>query len=307
MKRILILVLGLMIATAALAQDARYTTKVGDETMVAVQTPHPAPAAGRGDPAWQDTLRWEKATYIAVHFAKMELAPGEKVTISTPDGKFAYSYTGCGRSKTCSPFWAAHVPGDTALITYYANGEEPGFGYIVDAYAHGYPAPWRFPQGATEGICGVGQHAERHLLPEHRARHLRQLARRRAPAVGRQRPVHRVALRLRRARDDEQPLHLRAVRRGQRRLRVHGRRGHLRDRLHDQPVLPRHDLGRGDLGHLRHHELQRGLHRGPASPARGSEAVGRLRLPEAARQRRLPSASASTCPATPPDGASGSR
>ena len=157
MKKVLILVLGLLIATTALAANDKYITKVGEEVMTFRETPHPITATERAGEVWQDVFRYPGATYIAVHFARFDLERGEKVVISTPDGKYAYGFQGMGKDPSGN-FWATHVPGDTAVVTYYHNGDKPGWGYVVDKYAHGYPAPVKWPPvdpAATEGICGA--------------------------------------------------------------------------------------------------------------------------------------------------------
>ena len=112
MKRLLISMVGLLIVTsAALAVDPERTRRIGEESAVKTETPHPVPRAAAGTPAWRDVFHWKDASYIAVHFEKFDLAPGERVVVRTPDGRYAYSFEGEGKPGSGGTFWATHVPG----------------------------------------------------------------------------------------------------------------------------------------------------------------------------------------------------
>jgi subtilisin-like proprotein convertase family protein len=158
MKRLLIsLVLLLIVTSAALAVDPERTRRIGEEFAVKTETPHPVPRTAAGTPAWRDVFHWEDASYIAVHFEKFDLAPGEKVIVRTPDGRYAHSFEGEGKPKSGGTFWATHVPGDTCEVLYYGNSEAPGWGYSIDKFAHGYPAPQHAVESggdALRTICG---------------------------------------------------------------------------------------------------------------------------------------------------------
>ena len=82
------------------------------------------------------------------------------VVVRTPDGRYAYTFTGEGKPGTGGEFWATHVPGDTCELHYYSSGGGEGFGYVVDKIAHGFPAPARQGQDTLapeqiDSICGA--------------------------------------------------------------------------------------------------------------------------------------------------------
>src|SRR5437870_5508237 len=143
MKKLVPVVLGLSFATLAMAMDPGRVVKIGEEAMVRMETPHPLPAVEANGPAWRDIFTWPGASYIADHFERFVLAPGEKVVVSTSDGAHSSTFEAEGKPLTGGTFWATHVPGDTCIVTSYGNGGRPGFGYVVDRFAHGYPAPLR--------------------------------------------------------------------------------------------------------------------------------------------------------------------
>ena len=94
------------------------------------------------------------ATYIRVHFSRFELAAGERVLVSDPDGNDLRVYEGRGPHGT-GEFWAFSVTGEAAVIrTQSALGD--GSGFEVDSYGRGY-APW--PGGSDpvtpESVCGT--------------------------------------------------------------------------------------------------------------------------------------------------------
>jgi len=120
----------------------RNLTVVGDviELDNPIETAHPyTPGA-----TWQTTLQYENASYISVHFAEFNLAPGDVVTLSSPDEAYIHSYSGQGKKindqEALSAFWAAHVPGDTMVITLHSNSPQSSYGFRIDKIAKGLPA-----------------------------------------------------------------------------------------------------------------------------------------------------------------------
>lgn len=114
--------------------------QVGEEVNETYETAHPY--AGTGI-VWEHTFQSPKASYIRVHFSKFELAAGDYVEITSPDGKYKYRYEGKGKvvrggQAVLSEFWASHIPGDTAIVTLYVAGSGNGYGFVIDKWAHGY-------------------------------------------------------------------------------------------------------------------------------------------------------------------------
>jgi len=110
---------------------------LGEEAHLRTETPHPVPRVEAGEVAWRDVFTWPHASYIAVHFERFDLAPGERVVVRTPDGSHAYTFEGEGKAGSDGTFWATHVPGDTCEVLYYGNGNRPGWGYVVDWIGRG--------------------------------------------------------------------------------------------------------------------------------------------------------------------------
>lgn len=92
------------------------------------------------------------ATYIAVHFDKFNLAPGDKLIVSDPLGGQDYELTGLGKMDL-GEFWAQHVKGDTVVLELITAGDKPGKGFRIDEYAAGFADLGAPP--LTEEICGV--------------------------------------------------------------------------------------------------------------------------------------------------------
>ncbi len=146
--------------TLSWAMDRERVTIVGEEAYVKNETPHPVPAMESGDEVWRDVFQWEKASYIAVHFERFRLAPGERVVVRTPDGRHSFEYVGEGRSGTGGTFWARRVPGDTCEVLYYGSKDARGWGYAIDMFAHGFPQEDGGAELDTETICGTGDDGE---------------------------------------------------------------------------------------------------------------------------------------------------
>lgn len=115
--------------------------QVGEPVMEKVESPHPY--SGKDAVAFQEVFYYPNAGYIAIHFSKFDLAPGDYVEISTPDGSYSYTYRGQGKQvrqgqAIISEFWATHIPGDTAVLTLHANSRKGGWGFEIDQWARGY-------------------------------------------------------------------------------------------------------------------------------------------------------------------------
>ncbi len=113
---------------------------VGEEEQESFETLHPYDGTGV---VWNRAFHWPNASYISIHFSKFDLAPGDYVEISSPDGKYKYRYEGRGKvvrggKAVISSFWASHIPGDTALVMLYKNNSTRGFGFEIDKWSHGF-------------------------------------------------------------------------------------------------------------------------------------------------------------------------
>jgi hypothetical protein len=122
--------------------------EVGEKVKQTFETPHPYP--GEKGVLWQKEFYHPEASYIAIHFSKFELANGDYVEISSPEGSFKYTYKGKGKKvkrfndkkklveKEISQFWATHIPGDRAIVKLVSNNKQNAFGFVIDEWVRGY-------------------------------------------------------------------------------------------------------------------------------------------------------------------------
>jgi len=116
--------------------------QVGEEVHETHETPHPYAYEATGV-VWEQTFHWPRASYINIHFTEFDLAPGDYVEISSPDGKYKYRYEGKGKvvrggKVTLAEFWASHISGDTAIVRFYNTSAEGAQGFKIDKWARGY-------------------------------------------------------------------------------------------------------------------------------------------------------------------------
>jgi len=150
-------------AYAALFQSG--AQRVGEEVELSLGETTPA-FARQGRAAVETalvstrTIHHPGASYVAAHFSRMELAPGDSVIVRAPDYSRVWRYTGYGKGTyglgpEAEGFWAVHIPGETVIIEFWSNGAGESFGYSIDKYARGYDAWETAEQGgpATESLC----------------------------------------------------------------------------------------------------------------------------------------------------------
>lgn len=111
------------------------------------------------------TIHEPGSTYIKVHFAEMNLADGETVTVSSPDGTQVHTYPGSGFTTDSDPgFWALSIIGDTAIIEIHgriANANVVAGNVSIDKYARGYSeAELSSDVASTESTCGSNQRTD---------------------------------------------------------------------------------------------------------------------------------------------------
>lgn len=133
----------LVLAVAAALAPATAKTRVGGVVPYYAATPAPYPQGHESMPAvWVDEIRSPGASFLRVHFSEFDLAPGDRVVITDPEGKQRHVYTARG-PRSGGPFWTLSIEGDTAVVTLRARGNG-GRGYVIDQIGEG------FAPGATE-------------------------------------------------------------------------------------------------------------------------------------------------------------
>ncbi len=142
-KSLILVVLAILAGMTVAPALAQKPVTVGEHVKQSFATPHPYPA-GDGETqrlVWSDQIFHPGAVYIAPHFARFQLAPGDRVIIRSPDGAQSWTYTGLGKADlglTEDGFFAVHLKGDTAIVELWAVSPEPGWGYEIDLYGRGY-------------------------------------------------------------------------------------------------------------------------------------------------------------------------
>lgn len=160
--------------------QAEHPITVGEHVVERFETPHPYPSSGATQPllTWVDEITFPGATYIAVHFERMDLAEGDFVVVRSPDGSQSRTYTRFGRhdlGATPDGFFATHVKGDSAIVELFTTGESGSWGYSIDRYGRGFnddEIRWFWSQGLgeemnlaqpideSEQICGTNDTEE---------------------------------------------------------------------------------------------------------------------------------------------------
>ncbi|MGD2092402.1 MAG: trypsin-like peptidase domain-containing protein [Candidatus Aminicenantes bacterium] len=123
--------------------------QVGEKVKQRFETPHPYP--GEKGVVWQKEFHHTDAGFIAIHFKQFHLAKGDYLEISSPDGRFKYTYTEKGKKvkrfkknkknreeKQISEFWATHIPGDRAIVKLVSKNKQNAFGFVIDEWVRGY-------------------------------------------------------------------------------------------------------------------------------------------------------------------------
>lgn len=148
------LVFGLALTVSASAAVAA-PAKVGELERTAVGSMHPYLADGPNRPiSW--SVAYPGATYIRVHFSSFDLAEGDSLTLSSPDGLQRFTYEGAGPHGS-GEFWANTIVGDAAVVTLHApNGG--GEGFEIDSFGRGIVdigGPLPTPPASPESVCGT--------------------------------------------------------------------------------------------------------------------------------------------------------
>jgi V8-like Glu-specific endopeptidase len=146
-------ILALGFAVPEAADQARL--KVGDVRPYRAETPHPYPLGTEARPVvWTDRVISPGAEFVRVHLTKLHLAPGDYLTVSSPDGSQIWTYEGRGPHGN-GDVWAFAIEGDTAILELH-GGRGDGHGYVIDAVGHGtVPLDRKKNDPTLEVVCGT--------------------------------------------------------------------------------------------------------------------------------------------------------
>lgn len=111
------------------------------------------------------TISHPGATYIKVSFASLDLAPGDHLTVASPDGAEKHTYhgepgdgmrdsdTGYTRHGG-SGFAALSIEGDTAEVTVHRSSGSKADGAVIDGYWRGYDdKEYAKANAGTRSVC----------------------------------------------------------------------------------------------------------------------------------------------------------
>jgi len=140
MKKLLAVTLAIVLAMV-LSTPLSAKVKVGEIVNEKFEMTHPS-MGGKGVIA-EKVFSWPGAGYIAIHFSKFNLAPGDYVEISDPGRSRFYTYREKGKYigpglPLMSEFWAAHIPGDTAIVRLISVRGKGMSRFTIDQWARGY-------------------------------------------------------------------------------------------------------------------------------------------------------------------------
>ena len=133
--------------TSAPAWARQKPTTIGEHVEVDLHTSHPYVGSGAPVPqlTWSQEIHHSGATYIAVHFARFQLAPGDYAVVRSPDSTQLWRYEGLGKGdRGLDPggFFAVHIKGDRAVVELFTAGlnlgASPAYGLHVDRYGRGF-------------------------------------------------------------------------------------------------------------------------------------------------------------------------
>lgn len=136
----------LMMAFLAIGSNSLFAAvRVGEEVVQTFETQHPY--EGKKGVVWEEEISYPNAGYISIHFSQFDLAKGDVLEISSPDGKYFYTYKEKGKkvkhrthTEVLSSFWATHIPGDTAIVRLISKNKNSAYGFVIDKWVRGYEA-----------------------------------------------------------------------------------------------------------------------------------------------------------------------
>lgn len=134
-------IMAALLGMAATAQAQR--VKVGEELRYEAATAAYPRGAAHRPVSWSETIVSPGATFIRVHFDRMNLPDGDYVTVSSPETDEFWTYSGRGPNGT-GEFWSFAVESDTAVVELHSGPKRRGghYGVAIDRIAHGTRPLW---------------------------------------------------------------------------------------------------------------------------------------------------------------------
>ena len=156
-----VVVVGALALLGMVAPAQAQRVKIGEERSYEAATPSVYPRGAAHRPVvWSETIVSSGATFLRVHFDRLNLPDGDYVTVSSPDSDEFWTYTGRGPNGT-GEFWSFAVESDTAVVELHAGPRRFGkakasfYGLSVDRIAHGTKPYWGDDGPETQILCGT--------------------------------------------------------------------------------------------------------------------------------------------------------
>lgn len=120
-------------------QDNTITT-VGEEVKQVYESPHPYAGAknNTSEIVWSEAIVYKEASYIAVHFSKVQLSKGDFIIVRSPDGKRSWKYQDLSVDSKSQGFWSINIYGEKAIVEIHSKNKAGSYGYSIDKIARGY-------------------------------------------------------------------------------------------------------------------------------------------------------------------------
>jgi len=114
--------------------------QVGEEVKQVYESPHPYVGTEKteGDLVWREEIVYSGASYIAVHFSKVELAKGDFIVVKSHDGESSWKYADLDVELKSQGRWTIPIYGEKAIIEIHSKNKEGSYGYSIDKIARGY-------------------------------------------------------------------------------------------------------------------------------------------------------------------------
>lgn len=112
--------------------------KIGEELLKTFSTPHPYKGNAESEykKVWSENIYEENATYIAVHFKKLELHKNDYLVIRNPDNSRYWKYSNLDNQR--KSFWSIHIYGEKLVIEIFSKESDGSYGYEIDKIAKGF-------------------------------------------------------------------------------------------------------------------------------------------------------------------------
>lgn len=112
MKKIIIVLILIFLGYVSKSQSV-IPERVGEEIYKTYSSPHPYSrySKEKGEKVWEQTFFEEGASYIAVHFSKIEIAQEDYLVIRDPANTRSWKYTYEEILQKGNRFWSIHIYG----------------------------------------------------------------------------------------------------------------------------------------------------------------------------------------------------